>query len=149
MNHTYQIKFHPPKGTVFLENEINRYKALGFNIEDVVDTPFYEVTFPNGWGFGGYEIFYGTPIHDEQNRLRGWISFSTQHMGLYTRYNIKSITKSKNHRYIVIFDRSHSKILYQIGEYNNVEDEYKLLGKAHNYLNTNYPDWEKFDAYWD
>lgn len=76
---------------IFLENEINRYKSLGFNIEDVVDTPFYEVTFPNGWGFGGYEIFYGTPIHDEQNRLRGWISFSTQHMGLYTGI------KHKNH----------------------------------------------------
>lgn len=135
------------------------FETLGFTFEDYGDDVLYKVTLPEGWTLKP-DSRYRTIIIDEKGRERGKSVYKGTfydrygHMHLISRFRVthEPINPENCNSPIKVCAKcSDGTILFEAGQCKeSCINEYKeLIGKATDYLKTNYPEWEDASKYWD
>ncbi len=138
------------------------FEALGFTFTDIGDSVLFEATLPEGWSTQetpGSSILWKNLV-DNKGRVRGNYCYKGAfydrygHMSLSCRYNLTyQHTDPNNYKSpinVVVIDADGS-VMFNAGQCKKAYSEEcdKLVEKAEEYLNSNYPEWEDATKYWE
>jgi hypothetical protein len=132
------------------------FEKVGFTFESIRDNVLCKATLPAGWTIKNEG--YWSYIYDDKGRFRANSFYKfwdmCGHMKLCSRFYIgyEHVVKDDVYSPVrVAVKNSDDKVVFiteeSAEEYSKEHDA--LRGKAKEYLNQNYPDWEDPTKYWD
>lgn len=143
------------------ESPIEQYKKMGIEVigQSEGDNLFLNVKLPNGWKKEPTDHSMWNKLVDDNGRTRAMFFYKAafydrdSFINFETRYKIESVFPDNDSCGYVVKDGDD--ILFDAGivDKKNNEDYYEKQGKLRNdcinWLNTNFPNWQDIDAYWD
>lgn len=139
---------------ILISNFKDVYIPLGFSIKNI-GKDLYKVKLPHSWELGNHTDLY-IEIIDENGHIRGhyYYKSSSGCITLTSKYYVNYISASKETLqapYTIVVQDSDGNIIYTAGKCNKLYSNtyHKLKEQAHNYLVSNYPNWDDLTKYWD